>query len=149
MSVYATEPGTRHSRDPIVDAAIPRHATCPFCRPTISDRVALDLGSVVAFEDGFPVTAGHYLVVPERHVEDFFLMSAEERSDAERALFILRERLSSEDPTIEGFNVGINCGTAAGQTVAHAHIHLIPRRSGDTPNPRGGIRGVIPGRMSY
>lgn len=62
---------------------------------------------------------------------------------------VLRTRLANQDPKITGFNVGVNCGLAAGQTVMHAHIHLIPRRSGDTDNPRGGVRGVIPARMAY
>ena len=60
----------------------------------------------------------------------------------------VREKLLIEDPSIDGFNVGINVGAAAGQTIMHAHLHLIPRRLGDTPQPRGGVRGVIPGRMS-
>ena len=71
------------------------------------------------------------------------------RQDAEDLLRILQKRLSRNDPSISGFNVGMNCGESAGQTIMHAHIHLIPRRKGDTRNPRGGVRGAIPEKMDY
>jgi diadenosine tetraphosphate (Ap4A) HIT family hydrolase len=76
-------------------------------------------------------------------------MNEREVREAHRVLRELRERLRNDDPSIAGFNIGMNCGPAAGQTIFHAHIHLIPRRFGDTPDPRGGVRGVIPGMMSY
>jgi diadenosine tetraphosphate (Ap4A) HIT family hydrolase len=76
-------------------------------------------------------------------------MTEKERRDAEALLLILKSRISAADRTVTGFNIGINCGESAGQTVFHAHIHLIPRRDGDTPHPRGGVRGVIPDKMSY
>jgi diadenosine tetraphosphate (Ap4A) HIT family hydrolase len=72
-----------------------------------------------------------------------------ERRDTEKLLIKLRNRIASEDKSVTGFNVGVNCGESAGQTIWHAHIHLIPRRDGDTPNPRGGVRGVIPDKMDY
>ena len=75
-------------------------------------------------------------------------MTSEERGDAEDLLRVLRDKILAVDPSILGFNVGANCGEAAGQTVMHAHIHLIPRRKGDTHEPRGGVRGVIARRMS-
>jgi diadenosine tetraphosphate (Ap4A) HIT family hydrolase len=80
---------------------------------------------------------------------DYFAMTDQERQDAQGLLRLLRNRLAESDRTIQGFNVGMNCGDVAGQTVLHAHIHLIPRRKGDTPKPRGGVRGVIPARMDY
>lgn len=122
---------------------------CPFCDPTGLSGVVAEQGAVFAVEDRYPVSPGHTLVIPRRHTPDYFSMTAGERHDAEELLFRLRERLLAADHTIEGFNVGMNCGEVAGQTVPHAHIHLIPRRRGDTPHPRGGVRGVIPDRMSY
>jgi len=76
-------------------------------------------------------------------------MTESEREDASDLLRVLKKKLEEKDETITGFNIGMNSGESAGQTVMHAHIHLIPRRRGDTPNPRGGLRGVIPEKMSY
>ncbi len=122
---------------------------CPFCPPTIVERIAEDNGAAFAVPDQFPVSPGHMLVVPHRHTPDYFSMTVQERSDTEELLRYLRNKTQGEDDSVVGFNVGMNCGMAAGQTVMHAHIHLIPRREGDTPVPRGGVRGVIPERMSY
>ena len=76
-------------------------------------------------------------------------MTESEKEDASDLLRVLKKKLEEKDETITGFNIGMNSGESAGQTVMHAHIHLIPRRRGDTPNPRGGVRGVIPEKMSY
>jgi ATP adenylyltransferase len=76
-------------------------------------------------------------------------MTSREREEAQDLLRILRNKISNQDRSVTGFNMGTNCGESAGQTIWHAHIHLIPRRDGDTSNPRGGVRGVIPARMSY
>ena len=76
-------------------------------------------------------------------------MTENERSDATELIRVLKNRLEQRDPTITGFNIGMNSGESAGQTVMHSHIHLIPRRKGDTPKPRGGVRGVIPKKMDY
>jgi diadenosine tetraphosphate (Ap4A) HIT family hydrolase len=92
------------------------------------------------------VTTGHALVLPKRHTPDYFSMTAPERAQADELLRVLSRRLSDEHPDIAGFNVGANSGVAAGQTVFHAHIHLIPRREGDVANPTGGVRSVIPGK---
>jgi diadenosine tetraphosphate (Ap4A) HIT family hydrolase len=109
----------------------------------------VELGTVAAIADSFPVAKGHVLVIPRRHVESYFEFTETEVTDAWRLLNLLRQRLTSEHPDIQGFNVGVNDGDAAGQTISHAHIHLIPRRRGDAPDPRGGVRGVIPDRMAY
>ncbi len=122
---------------------------CPFCPANAQSRFAFTLGTVAAFPDGNPVTEGHFLIVPLRHIPDYFAMSEDERRDTDRALDRLRAAISIDDPKVEGFNVGMNCGEVAGQTVHHAHIHLIPRRQGDTENPRGGVRGVVPKKMAY
>jgi len=122
---------------------------CPFCSEKITTKIFGEYCSVFAIEDDNPVAEGHLLVIPRRHTPDFFSMTSEEISDAEHLLRQLRERLLSQGTTITGFNIGINCGLSAGQTILHAHIHLIPRRDGDTPTPRGGVRGVIPDKMWY
>jgi diadenosine tetraphosphate (Ap4A) HIT family hydrolase len=102
----------------------------------------------LAFLDTFPVSQGHTLVIPKRHIQTIWEMTSEEHADAfdliRRVMSILKGKF---DP--HGFNVGVNCGEAAGQTVFHAHIHIIPRYYGDVPNPRGGIRNVIPGKGNY
>lgn len=89
------------------------------------------------------------LIIPRRHTPDFFSLTAEERRDSEVLILALRKRILKSDPDVTGFNIGVNCGVSAGQTIMHAHIHLIPRRDRDIPNPRGGIRGVIPDKMAY
>ena len=76
-------------------------------------------------------------------------MTEKERRGAEALILILKSRIGAADRMVTGFNIGMNCGVSAGQSVFHAHIHLIPRREGDTPHPRGGVRGVIPDKMSY
>jgi len=87
-------------------------------------------GSIFAVEDPYPVTQGHQLILPRSHVTDYFSMSQVEREFATQLLRVQKNRLQEEDSTITGFNVGMNCGDAAGQTVMHAHIHLIPRSKG-------------------
>lgn len=102
----------------------------------------------VAFLDRYPVSEGHSLVVPHRHVESFFKLSSEEQSDLWRLVAECRRDLSrTHKPT--GFNIGINDGVTAGQTVMHAHIHLIPRYAGDQEDPRGGVRAVLPEKARY
>jgi len=122
---------------------------CPFCSENIKSKIIERYGTVVAIEDSHPVTDGHTLVMPMRHVPDFFLMTAEEKRDSDKLIRIIRDRIKKSDSTVTGFNIGVNCGKSAGQSVMHAHIHIIPRRDGDTPNPKGGVRGVIPGKMGY
>ena len=106
-------------------------------------------GSVAAFKDGHPVTPGHLLIIPQRHVSDGLVLSARELQDSRELIRQLVENIRHDDPAVTGFNIGINIGASAGQTVMHAHIHLIPRRDGDTETPRGGVRGVIPGKRDY
>lgn len=122
---------------------------CPFCPPNITAKVLERWGTVVAIADKTPVTEGHVLALPARHVRDFFSMTCEEKKDADQLIQRLRARIEESDPTVTGFNLGVNCGESAGQTILHAHIHLIPRRDGDIPEPRGGVRGVIPDRRGY
>ena len=100
-------------------------------------------------EDKFPVTMGHTLVIPCRYVADYFDLHHPERTAIERLLKDGRDRLRRYDSDVVGFNVGVNSGEAAGQTVMHCHVHLIPRRRGYVANARGGVRGVIPDKADY
>ncbi|KAB0666760.1 HIT family protein [Oryzomonas japonica] len=103
---------------------------CPFCSDEIQHRILMEQGTVFAIEDLYPVTQGHLLVVPRRHTLDYFTMTDEERFDAQQMLLALREQIMRYDSTVQGFNIGVNCGPVAGQSILHAHIHLIPRREG-------------------
>ncbi len=120
---------------------------CPFCCPP-EDKVFHRTNEVIGFWDAFPVSPGHALLVPCRHVATWFDATPEEQQELLRAVDVVRqtiERTYSPD----GFNIGINVGQAAGQTVFHLHVHVIPRYKGDVPDPTGGVRGVIPGKASY
>ena len=126
---------------------MPSPSKCPFC-PFISDRALTGNALAVSFDDGYPVSPGHTLIVPRRHVITFLEATPEEK----RALWELADevcaRLTSERAP-DGFNIGINVGRAAGQTVMHLHLHVIPRYEGDMPDPRGGVRYVIPEKAKY
>ena len=98
--------------------------------------------------DGFPISPGHTLIIPKRHVASFFELTAEERSGL---LALLDEAKADLDREFspQGYNIGVNDGKAAGQTIAHVHIHLIPRFAGDRPDPRGGVRWIVPEKADY
>lgn len=123
-------------------------AGCRFCQARETWTVA-EYGSVWLSQDGHPVSEGHHLVIPKRHAADLFAMSRAERADADAMIRAIRAKLVDEDPTIGGFNIGMNCGKEAGQSIYHAHWHVIPRRAGDSKAKKGGIRGVIPEKMEY
>jgi len=118
---------------------------CPFCS---AEGALIENALAYARYDRHPVTRGHLLIIPRRHVASWFDVTEDERG----AIFALvdqtHDRLSAELAP-DGFNVGINIGEAAGQTVFHVHVHLIPRYRGDVAHPRGGVRGVIPAKQSY
>lgn len=120
---------------------------CPFCQ-LAAERVVLQNAAAVAVADAFPVAHGHSLIIARRHVADFFELDFAETEAIMELLRRMRDRLVAEFRP-DGFNIGINVGIAAGQTVMHAHMHLIPRYSGDLPDPTGGIRNVIPGKGAY
>jgi diadenosine tetraphosphate (Ap4A) HIT family hydrolase len=123
--------------------------SCRFCYDKIKDRIIAKVGSVVAIEDNYPVSKGHMLIIPKNHSSNYFELSDVEKHDADTLINEIRKNILADDPSITGFNIGMNCGESAGQTIFHTHIHLIPRRNGDTANPRGGVRGVIPDKMGY
>ncbi|MGA6927278.1 MAG: HIT family protein [Desulfosarcina sp.] len=122
---------------------------CLFCRWINSGKARETLGSVAAFDDGYPVTPGHLLIVPLRHTADWLCMTGREVHDSEHLIRLLVEKIQRRDPSVTGFNIGTNVGKSAGQTIFHAHLHLIPRRDDDTENPTGGVRGVIDGKRCY
>ena len=121
---------------------------CIFCNLEAS-RIEDENELFLVIKDLYPVTEGHTLIIPKRHVPSFFELTDKEQSSYLEMLHAQKYKLASMDETITGFNVGINDGEDAGQTVMHCHIHLIPRRKGDMENPRGGVRGVIPEKQSY
>jgi len=120
---------------------------CPFCNPPDEDVVARN-DLCYARWDHYPVSRGHLLVIPFRHTPDFFSMTPEERV-ALLDLVASCRGLISREFSPAGYNIGFNVGTVAGQTVMHCHCHVIPRYVGDVPDPRGGVRGVVPGKRGY
>ena len=113
------------------------------------DRVIASNALAFAVRDDYPVTQLHTLVIPKRHAKTFFDLFEPERRAINQLLDELRKEMMKKDVSVSGFNIGINSGDTAGQTIAHAHVHLIPRRQGDVQDPRGGVRGVIPGKAIY
>jgi diadenosine tetraphosphate (Ap4A) HIT family hydrolase len=120
---------------------------CLFCQLK-TNRIRVESEFALAFLDGFPVTQGHTLVIPKQHVASLFELPAEAQA-AVWALVAQVRNLLREELHPDGFNIGVNDGTAAGQTLMHAHIHVIPRRHGDVADPRGGVRWVIPDTAAY
>lgn len=121
--------------------------TCPFCEP-VSGRVFYNNSSILCLWDGYPVSDGHALVIPKRHIATWFEASFDEQASLFKGIELARQEiLRHYEP--DGFNIGINVGEAAGQTVPHLHIHVIPRYLGDVFDPRGGVRHVIPGKANY
>ena len=114
-----------------------------------ANRIVASNNLAYAVNDGFPVTQGHALVIPKRHVADFFGLTDDEVLACNQLLKEMRSTIIAEDELVVGFNIGMNAGAAAGQTIFHCHIHLIPRRQGDVANPRGGVRHTIPGKGFY
>ena len=121
---------------------------CPFCSLP-PDRIIATDGPCIAFRDAFPVTPGHTLIIPRRHTPSFRDVTPDEWAAAHRLAKKLAADLQAEDPAITGFNFGINDGPAAGQTIPHAPVHIIPRYAGDCPDPRGGIRLLFPDKAAY
>jgi diadenosine tetraphosphate (Ap4A) HIT family hydrolase len=121
-------------------------ADCPFCEP--AGEVLVRTEATVALPDAFPVSDGHALVCPRRHVADVFALDEGEWDGLWRTVRQVQQLLAPR-LSPDGWNVGVNSGPAAGQTVAHAHVHLIPRYAGDVADPRGGVRAVIPERADY
>jgi diadenosine tetraphosphate (Ap4A) HIT family hydrolase len=123
------------------------NSTCPFCN-LAPEGIVFANEHAFAFEDAYPVSPGHALIIPRRHAPSWFELSDEERLAVLDLLDRFRKRIAeSRNPA--GFNIGINDGAAAGQTVPHVHVHLIPRYHGDQPDPRGGVRWIFPDKAAY
>jgi len=121
---------------------------CLFC--DLDNEELIEEGEhCYARRDGYPVSEHHTLVIPKRHVASFFDLHEEELVDMFQMLRRQKARIESLDQTVTAFNVGVNAGQDAGQSIFHVHLHLIPRRKGDIDNPQGGVRGVIPAKRTY
>lgn len=121
---------------------------CVFCNLEEKREIISETATAVAFYDSYPVSKGHVLIIPKRHVSNYFDLTVHEQ----RAIWLLVNRckeIITNKHQPDGFNVGININEAAGQTVMHIHVHLIPRYNGDVENPRGGVRGVVPCKQKY
>jgi diadenosine tetraphosphate (Ap4A) HIT family hydrolase len=121
---------------------------CPFCNIKDNVNVIYQDSSWIAVYDNYPVSKGHVLLIPKRHVKTYFELNYVELASVGVNIGIIKRLLDKKfKPT--GYNIGINCGESAGQTVPHCHIHIIPRYDGDVEDPRGGVRGCIPEKMKY
>ena len=120
---------------------------CPFC-DIVDDRVFLSTRLVVGIWDGFPVSPGHALLIPHRHIATWFDATTEEQQALVAAIDDAKTAIELEQSP-DGYNIGINSGEAAGQTVQHLHVHVIPRYEGDVDDPRGGVRQVLPEKAAY
>ena len=121
---------------------------CLFCninKKDIEDENNLSYASY----DSYPVSKNHCLIIPNRHVSEYFDLTKEEIIACNDLISIMKNKIMSEDKSVKGFNIGVNSGKVAGQSIMHCHIHLIPRRVGDVENPQGGVRGVIPSKQHY
>lgn len=128
---------------------IERDDDCLFCKVQDSDVVLAANELAFVIKDKYPVTKDHMLVIPRRHVVDYFDATNIELEAIHDLMRVMKLRISEEDKQVTGFNIGVNNGHSAGQSIFHLHFHLIPRRKGDMENPRGGVRGVVPQNMSY
>jgi diadenosine tetraphosphate (Ap4A) HIT family hydrolase len=124
-----------------------KQTSCTFCTLDNS-RVILSNPHAIAIYDGFPISPGHALIIPKRHIALLFEATREEQAALFDLLAAMQQHLHDERNP-DGFNIGINDGQAAGQTVMHLHIHLIPRYAGDQPDPRGGVRWIFPDKAAY
>ena len=120
---------------------------CPFCS-IADDRIVGRQGTALAIRDGFPVSPGHTLIIPRRHLGSLFGIPGSDLLDLLQLLAQTKAALDREFYP-DGYNIGVNDGAAAGQTVPHLHIHLIPRYQGDQPDPRGGVRWIFPDKADY
>ena len=121
---------------------------CLFCNSKISG-IARENDLAYASYDTYPVSELHFLIIPKRHVIDYFELTNEEIVACNDLIKIIKEEILIKDKNVKAFNIGTNAGKIAGQSIMHCHIHLIPRREGDVENPQGGVRSVIPQKQHY
>ena len=123
--------------------------SCIFCNKSNCEIVEEKKFFFIIRDTAYPVTRHHTLIISNRHIDDYFKLASEELNELNQILKEQKEKLKLLDSTISGYNVGVNIGKDAGQSIMHCHIHLIPRRKGDVKDPRGGVRGVIPSKQKY
>ena len=121
---------------------------CLFCNKE-KQKIIYSSKLFFVVRDSYPVTKHHTLIIPHRHISNFFDLNEDELIDLNKILKKQRKYLMDIDKDISAFNIGVNAGVDAGQSIMHCHVHLIPRRKGDIENPRGGVRGVIPSKQKY
>jgi len=121
---------------------------CLFCNIEKSG-CAYENELAYASYDSYPVTEHHCLIIPKRHIKDYFDLSNEELVACNDLVQIVKKEIIKKDPSVKGFNLGTNIGKVSGQSILHCHLHLIPRRKGDVDNPQGGVRSVIPNKQHY
>ena len=126
-----------------------RTEDCIFCSKTYCKVISSTKHFFIIRDTAYPVTKHHTLIITHRHVNDFFDLTKDEMKDLNEVLKKQKKELKNLDKEISAFNVGVNIGKDAGQSIMHCHIHLIPRRKGDIEDPRGGVRGVIPEKQKY
>jgi diadenosine tetraphosphate (Ap4A) HIT family hydrolase len=121
---------------------------CLFCD---SKKSGIDYENDLAYAsyDSYPVSDHHCLIIPKRHIKDYFDMTNDELIACNDLIQMIKNEILEKDKTVKGFNIGTNAGKIAGQSILHCHIHLIPRREGDVDNPQGGVRSVIPNKQHY
>lgn len=121
---------------------------CPFCELSKNVEVICETNLCLVFFDSFPVSPGHALIIPKRHVASYFDLTDDERQAMNELLLQVKNKLDERFHP-DGYNIGVNVNQAAGQSVFHCHMHLIPRYKGDVDNPKGGVRGVMPSKQHY
>ena len=121
---------------------------CLFCNTNKKEYIFENDLAYATF-DSYPVSKFHVLIIPKRHIKNYFDLSTDEFVACNTIIMLCKNKLEQDDQYIEGFNIGSNTGKVAGQSINHCHIHLIPRRKGDVENPQGGVRGVIPSKQHY
>ena len=121
---------------------------CLFCNIKESG-VAHENDFAYASFDSYPVSEDHCLIIPKRHIKDYFELSKEELTACDKLIKIVKDEIISKDQSVKGFNLGTNIGKVSGQSIFHWHFHLIPRREGDVDNPQGGVRSFIPSKQHY
>ncbi len=121
---------------------------CLFCTIRKKELIFENELAYVSY-DTYPVSTHHCLIIPKRHIKDYFELSDREIVACDQLIKKVKKQIQIKDPTVKGYNIGINSGIVAGQSIMHCHIHLIPRREGDVDNPQGGVRSVIPSKQHY
>ena len=121
---------------------------CIFCNVRKEDMIYENKYAFVSY-DSYPVSKFHSLIIPKRHIRNYFDLDEKELNACNQLIKKIRSKIEKDDNLVKGFNIGTNAGIVAGQTIMHCHIHLIPRRKGDVENPQGGVRAVIPLKQHY